>query len=282
MKLAPLTDALGAEISDVVLTDLADISAIRRALDRYGAVLIRGLELSPEALISFSRHFGALDEAPVNEDGKTTVEGLPELYVVSNITGPDNKPIGSLGAGEATWHTDMSYLGNPPDASMLYAVEVPDEGGDTWVCSMAAALAEMPAYLRAAIDGRRIKHDGTYNSAGLLRQGATPTDDPHAAPGSWHPAICRHPRTGAAVLYLGRRRNAYVEGLDVAASDDLLDRLWAFATEARFTYAHRWTVGDLLMWDNRATLHRRDPFDPAARRLMHRTQIRGSKAPEVL
>lgn len=281
MILKPLAPAVGAELSEVTLTDLSDIAAIRTAFDRYGGVLIRGLDLTPEALITFSRHFGELDEAPVNEDGKTVVAGLPELYVVSNIKGADGKAIGSLGAGEATWHTDMSYLPNPPDASLLYGVEVPEEGGDTWLCSMAAALAGMPRDLRARIQGRRIKHDGTYNSAGLLRQGAEATDDPHTAPGSWHPAICRHPRTGAEVLYLGRRRNAHVEGLTKEESDALLDDLWSHATQAAYTYAHRWRVGDLLMWDNRATLHRRDPFDPDARRLMHRTKVRGAKAPEA-
>ncbi|MFK7945850.1 MAG: TauD/TfdA dioxygenase family protein [Paracoccaceae bacterium] len=276
-----LSHAVGLELAEVDLADLSDIATTKTAFDRYGAVLIRGLSLTPDALITFSRHFGQLDEAPVNEDGKTVVSGLPELYVVSNIKGADGKAIGSLGAGEAAWHTDMSYLPNPPDASMLYAVEVPATGGDTWVCSMAAALAEMPDSLRKRIEGRRIKHDGTYNSAGLLRQGAEATDDPHKAPGSWHPSICRHPRTGAEVLYLGRRRNAYVEGLGQEESDALLDDLWAHATQPQFAYTHRWAVGDLLMWDNRATLHRRDPFDVAARRLMHRTQIRGAKPPEA-
>ena len=138
----------------------------------------------------------------------------------------------------------------------------------------------MPADLRARIEGRRIKHDGTYNSAGLLRQGLEASNDPRTAPGSFHPAICRHPRTGRPVLYLGRRRNAWVEGMDEADSDALLDALWTHATEVAFTYTHAWQVGDLLIWDNRAVLHRREPFDPMARRLMHRTQVRGASAPE--
>lgn len=131
MTIRPLSPALGAELIDARLTDAEDIAAIKSAFDQYGALLLRGLDLNPEGLIAFSRHFGALDEAPVNESGKTFVEGLPELYVVSNIAGADGQPIGSLGAGEAAWHTDMSYLDNPPDASMLFAVEVPNEGGDT-------------------------------------------------------------------------------------------------------------------------------------------------------
>lgn len=279
MQTTPLTDAVGSEITGADPDDLSHIAAIRTALDRHGGVLLRGLDLGPDALVRFSRHFGDLDEAPVNEGGKTFVAGLPELYIVSNIAGSDGKPIGSLGAGEAAWHTDMSYLSNPPDASLLYAVEVPPTGGDTWLCSMAAALDEMPPDLRAQIEGKRIKHDGTFNSAGLLRQGLEASDDPRTAPGSFHPAICRHPRTGRAVLYLGRRRNAWVEDMEQAESDALLDALWAHATRPQFTYVHTWQVGDLLIWDNRAVLHRRDPFDAATRRLMHRTQVRGATAP---
>ena len=121
-------------------------------------------------------------------------------------------PIGALGAGEAVWHTDMSYLDTPPDASMLYSLEIPPTGGNTWFCGMQAACEALPAELRRRIEGRRIKHDGTYNSGGYLRKGVTPTDDPMAAPGAWHPAILRHPANGRATLYFGRRRNSYVEG----------------------------------------------------------------------
>jgi taurine dioxygenase len=235
--------------------------------------------MTPGEIVAFSRHLGELDEAPVNENGKKFVAGLPELYVVSNIKDAKGEAIGSLGAGEAVWHTDMSYLANPPDASLLYAVEIPPEGGDTWVAGMHAALEDMAPELRARIEGRRIKHDGTYNSGGYLRQGVTATEDIERAPGALHPAICRHPRTGREALYLGRRRNAYVEGLGKDESDALLDALWAHATRPEYCYRHRWRLGDVLIWDNRATLHRRDPFDPEARRLMHRTQVRGKAAP---
>ena len=97
--------------------------------------------------------------------------------------------------------------------------------------------------------------------------------------GQPHPVICAHPRTGRPVLYLGRRRNAYVMGLERQESEDLLDALWEFATLSEYTYTHQWRVGDLLMWDNRATMHRREPFDADARRLMQRTQIKGGSQP---
>ncbi|MDH3665364.1 MAG: TauD/TfdA family dioxygenase [Paracoccaceae bacterium] len=277
----PLTPSVGLEVLGVDLRhiDMPQVADLASCLDRASALLVRGQTLTPRELVAFSRRLGTLDEAPVNETGKTVVEGLPELYVVSNIKDANGVAIGSLGAGEAVWHTDMSYLENPPDASALYAIEIPSEGGDTWIAGMAAALDAMPAGLRARIEGRRIKHDGTYNSGGYVRQGVTPTDDPLTAPGALHPAIIQHPRSSREALYLGRRRNAWIEGMERAKSDALLDALWAHATRPEFTYKHRWQVGDLLIWDNRATLHRRDPFDPAARRLMHRTQISGKSIP---
>jgi taurine dioxygenase len=109
----------------------------------------------------------------------------------------------------------------------------------------------------------------------------TPTDDPHQAPGAWHPAVLAHPATGAPMLYLGRRRNSYVEGLSPADSDALLDALWAHIESPELRYEHHWRVGDLLLWDNRSTMHRRDPFDNATRRVMHRTQIKGKAEPRA-
>ena len=146
---------------------------------------------------------------------------------------------------------------------------------------MPAAWATLPEALKAKVRGRRIKHDGTYNSGGFLRKGVTPSDDPHAAPGAWHPAVLSHPVTGAPSLFLGRRRNSYVEGLSQPESDALLDALWAHIERPDLRYQHRWRVGDLLLWDNRSTMHRRDPFDNATRRVMHRTQIKGKAAPRA-
>jgi len=217
----------------------------------------------------------------VQEHGRQSPEGYPDIYVVSNVLDDKGAPIGALGSGEAVWHTDMSYLSEPPDASMLYSLEVPPSGGDTWVLGMQAAWATLPDTLKSKVRGRRIKHDGTYNSGGYLRKGVTPTDDPHKAPGAWHPAVISHPATGAPSLYLGRRRNSYVEGLSLAESDALLDALWAHIEREDLRYQHRWRVGDLLLWDNRSTMHRRDPFDSATRRVMHRTQIKGKVAPRA-
>jgi taurine dioxygenase len=279
----PASPAVGAEIRGVDVAALRDedFAVIEAAWYRHSALVIRDQRLRDADLIRFSRRFGELDPPPVNENGKTFVPDHPEIYVVSNVVGADGVPIGSLGAGEAVWHTDMSYLSEPPDASLLYALEVPPEGGDTWVSSMEAALAALPPALRERVSGLRIKHDGTYNSGGYLRQGLTDTDDPITSVGTPHPIVCAHPVTGRPVLYLGRRRNAYVMGLAREASEALLDELWHHATQPGHAYAHRWRVGDLLMWDNRSTMHRRDPFDASTRRVMHRTQIKGSVRPRA-
>src|SRR5689334_98997 len=279
----PVNPAVGAEISGVDVSRLSDsdFATIERAWQAHSALLIRGQRLTDDDLLAFSRRFGELDPPPVNENGKTFVEGYPEIYVVSNVIGADGVPIGSLGAGEAQWHTDMSYLPAPPDASMLYALEVPASGGDTWLCGMEAALRALPPDLLARVRDLKIKHDGTYNSGGYLRKGLKDTSDPTISVGTPHPIVCAHPVTGRPVLYLGRRRNAYVMGLSLEESERLLDELWKYASLPANCYAHQWRVGDLLVWDNRSTMHRRDPFDASARRIMHRTQIKGRVRPRA-
>jgi taurine dioxygenase len=281
VTVTPLTPAVGAEIGNVDLTALSaqDFAEIERAWHRYSVLLFRNQHLSDDDLLAFSRRFGELDPPPNQEHGRQSPLGYPDIYVVSNVLDAKGDPIGALGAGEAVWHTDMSYLDLPPDASMLYALEIPPTGGNTYFCGMQAVWKALPQALKAKIGSRRIKHDGTYNSGGFVRKGVTPTDDPHLAPGAWHPAACAHPVTGEPALYLGRRRNSYVEGLDPDQSNTLLDELWAFAERPAFVYGHRWRVGDLVLWDNRSTMHRRDPFENSARRVMHRTQIKGKSQP---
>jgi taurine dioxygenase len=269
--------ALGAEVQDVDLRTLdADtFAAIHQAWLDHQVLLFKDQRLTDDDLVAFSRRFGDLDEAPVQETGRRFVEGHPEIYVVSNVV-QDGVAIGSLGSGEAVWHTDMSYLLDPPKASVLYALEVPPAGGDTSFCSMYAAWDELPDPLRRRVEGLRVKHDGTYNSGGYVRQGVTPTDDPRTSPGTLHPLVFVHPETGRRALYLGRRRNAYLEGLSLEDSDALLDEVWSQATRESLTWRHQWRVGDLVLWDNRCTMHRRDGFDPSARRVMHRTQIKAA------
>ena len=191
----------------------------------------------------------------------------------------NGEPIGSLGAGEAVWHTDMSYIPEPPKASLLYALEIPPAGGNTGFVNMYCGYDALPEKLKARIAGLTIKHDSTYNSGGYVRQGITATDDPVTSPGTIHPLVCTHPESGKRVLYLGRRRNAYIPGLSLAESEALLDEIWSYATADAYTWYNTWQVGDLVLWDNRCTMHRRDPFDANSRRIMHRTQVKGETRP---
>jgi taurine dioxygenase len=280
LDVIPTGAALGAEIRGVDLRDLDDAAFARliQVWHENSVLLFRNQSLNDEDLIAFSRRLGDLDWAPVQETGRRFVEGLPEIYIVSNVK-VNGEPIGSLGDGEALWHTDMSYLEVPPKASLLYSLEVPPIGGNTSFCSMYAIHEALPARLKDRIAGLRIKHDGTYNSGGYVRQGVTPTDDPRTSPGAVHPLVCTHPDTGRRMLYLGRRRNAYLIGLELAESEAVLDELWAFVKQPEFTWEHVWRVGDLVWWDNRCTMHRRDAFDPKARRIMHRTQVKGDGPP---
>ncbi|MGP0071786.1 MAG: TauD/TfdA dioxygenase family protein [Bryobacteraceae bacterium] len=275
MTVIPSDAALGAEIRDVELRRLSDqdFNEIHRTWLDHLVILFRGQQLALDDLIAFSRRFGELDWAPVQETGRRFVVGHPEIYVVSNVI-ENGVPIGSLGAGEAVWHTDMSYLENPPKASMLYALEIPPAGGDTHFCNMYLAYESLPDALRRRASSLTLKHDATYNSGGYVRQGLAATDDPVSSSGVYHPLVTTHPETGRHALYLGRRRNAYVGGLPLSESEALLDELWSYAARPDIAWCNQWRPGDVVLWDNRCTMHRRDSFDPNSRRILYRTQIR--------
>ena len=278
IQIQPLPGPLGAEISGIDVTqplDAATVSAIKAAWHAHLVLVFRDQAVSDEALVAFSGNFGALERAPIPEKlrgGATHVPQLPEVAVVSNVV-ENGVAIGALGDGELVWHNDMTYLPNPPPASVLCAVELPASGGDTWFCNMVRAYETLPAELRRRISGLSANHDSSYTSAGTLRKGFDAVADVSKAPGARHPLALRHPETGRTALYLGRRKNGYVVGLPVEESEALLDALWAHASKPEFAVAHRWRLGDMVMWDNRCTMHRRDAFDPKARRILHRTQL---------
>lgn len=277
IEIVPVSDALGAEVRGVDLADVdaATLGKIREAWLKHIVLLFRDQELTDEQLADFSRNFGELDLAPPMEtDGGAP--GHPEILIISNVK-VDGKAIGSLGDGEAIWHSDMNYMEAPPTGSLLYSLEVPPSGGDTGFSNMYLALETLPADLRRRIDGLSIKHDSSTNSGGYLRTGAEPVTDVRTCPGAVHPMVCTHPETGRKALFVGRRRHAYIAGLPLEESEKLLDEIWAHATKPEFAWHHQWRVGDVLMWDNRCAMHRRDAFDPSTRRVMHRTQIKGSK-----
>ena len=275
--------ALGAEIRGLDLCrelDAEAVETVRRAWWEHLVLSIRDQDISDADLVRFSAYFGKLRPAPLGEArmrGRSrSPDGYPEVAIISNVI-RDGLPIGSLGNAEAVWHTDMSYIEEPIMGAILYALEVPRSGGDTGFANMYLACETLPDELRSALDGRVCLHDGSLNSAGFLRRGYEEVTDVTRTPGARHPLFRTHPETGRPVLFLGRRRNAYVPGLAVEESEALLDAVWAHATQSAFTWHHRWRAGDLLMWDNRAVLHRRDAFDDGERRVMHRTQIEGDR-----
>ena len=239
LDVIPTGAALAAEVRGVDVKALDD-AAFARVIDawhEHSVLLFRDQTLSDHDLIAFSRRLGELDWAPIQENGRRFVDGLPEIYIVSNVK-VNGESIGSLGDGEAVWHTDMSYLDMPPKASLLYALEVPHAGGNTSFCTMYGIYEALPAKLKERIASLKIKHDGTYNSGGYVRQGVTATDDPRTSPGAVHPLVCMHPANGRRMLYLGRRRNAYLVDLELAESEALLDQLWGFVDRPQFAWEH--------------------------------------------
>lgn len=278
LKIQKLADALGAEVSGVdVSKPIAkeDLMQIMDAWKEHLVLRFRGQELTDPQLLQVSRNFGEIDPPGPNSYGKPFLADFPDINVISNIKVGD-QALGGLGDGEAIWHADMTYIDTPPKASFLHALEIPPTGGNTEWCNMYIAYEALPTHLKNEIRGLKAIHDATYNSAGMIRKGMRDVQDPREAPGAHHPLISRHPESGLPCLFLGRRRNSYILGLDLDASNQLLDELWAHIDNPEFTFTQVWQLYDLILWDNRCTLHRRDSFDPQARRLMHRTQIKGS------
>jgi len=281
LSIRNLDAALGAEIAGIDVSrplPQSDIDAIESAWRERLVVVMHGQNLSDPQLIAFSKNFGELDPPGPNPYGEPFLKDHPELNVISNVV-ENGKPLGNLGDGEAVWHADMTYVDVPPKAAMLHALEVPppEAGGNTYFANMFAAYETLPAGLKKAVEGRIAVHDASRNSAGMLRKGYKEVTDVTQTVGARHPLVRTDAKTGRKALFLGRRPNAYVMGLSVAESDALLDALWAHATQPRFSMCHEWKVGDLLMWNNLSVLHRRDPFDPKTRRIMHRSQIKGSE-----
>jgi len=281
LSIKTLDAALGAEIAGVDVSKPlppADLDAIEAAWRDRLVVVMHDQTLSDPQLIAFSKNFGELDPPGPNPYGEPFLKEHPELNVISNVV-EDGKPMGNLGDGEAVWHADMTYVDTPPKAAMLHALEVPppEAGGNTYFANMFAAYEALPDDLKKQVAGKVAVHDASRNSAGMLRKGYKEVTDVRQTVGAHHPLVRTDPKTGCKALFLGRRPNAYVLGMTVAESDALLDALWAHATQPRFALCHQWKVGDLLMWNNLSVLHRRDPFDPKTRRVMHRSQIKGNE-----
>jgi taurine dioxygenase len=268
---------IAADIQDANLSQPLDdvsIAAITEAWNENLVLRFRNQQLSDADLIRFSSYFGELDPPGPNPYGVTFLPEFPEINVISNVKDDTGVPIGNLGDGEAVWHADMTYIDNPPEAGILYALEVPVGQGDTYFANMVAAYNDLPSDLRVAIEGKTLIHDAAHNSAGMLRKGYEEITDVKLTPGARHP-LAYEDQYGRVSLFLGRRPHAYIVGMEESDSDSLLDALWAHATRPKYSWHNEWQKGDLVMWQNRMVMHRRDAFDPSTRRVMHRTQLKG-------
>lgn len=283
MWIQPTGGPLGADVHGVDLSQPLGDAVYQKILSAWSEHLVlrfSGQRIDDATLMTFSARFGELDRVPIasaDVDGANSgvaKEAIDWVNVISSIK-KDGKAVGGLGSYELVWHTDMSYNSIPPRASLLYALEVPPDGGNTGFLNMYLAYETLPADLKRAVEGRTCIHDASKNSAGELRQGFQRTLDVRQTPGAVHPLVRLHPLSKRKALFLGRRPGAYVHGLSIEESEALLDALWEHTTQERFAWQQKWRVGDLVMWDNRCVMHRRDAFDESQRRLMHRTQIVG-------
>jgi taurine dioxygenase len=266
-------EIIGLDISNKLTQD--QINFINQSWDERFVLVFRKQNLDDHKLMNFSKYFGELDPPGPNPYGITFLPEFPEINVISNVKNEHGTPIGNLGDGEAVWHADMTYLQLPPKAGILYALEVPENQGNTHFANMELAYSELPNRLKDKIDGKILIHDSAHNSAGMLRKGYSEVDNPSDTPGARHPMVITDKNTNNKLLFLGRRPHAYIIGLELEESENLLNEIWEHATQEKFTWTQKWEKGDLLMWKNLNVLHKRDAFDPNTRRIMHRTQLKG-------
>jgi taurine dioxygenase len=267
----PLSPALGLEVLGVDLRDpiSAELAAeLEDVWHRGLVILLRNQTLSEEEQVRFAECFGTLAKTlNVHATGNH-----PATMLISNIR-KDGKPIGALPDGEMHFHTDQCYVERPAKASMLYAIEIPSVGGNTLFANAYMAYEALPAEVRRRIDGKRAVNAYDYNNAATKRGTRVADGVPHYS----HPVVRTHPATGRKALYVNRLMTIAIEDMPETESDELLEFLFDHQEQPAFVYEHVWRVGDILMWDNRCTLHARTDFSDAERRLMRRVTILGEK-----
>ncbi len=277
LTIEPLDATLGAVVRGVRLAALDDESwgRIEAAFHEYAVLVFPGQHLSDEEQRSFGRRFGALE----------TIGRTPGLTPIANIDRdgrplePDSPVLGILKGNEG-WHTDSSYMPVSAKASMLSAHVVPPSGGETEWADMRAAYDALPADRREQIAGLAAYHslawsqrEAGYDNPGPRFYGF------HDGPEPLRPLVKVHPVTGRPALFIGRHAHD-IPGMTPAASRQLLAELLEFASRPPRVYRHRWTVGDLVVWDNRCVLHRARPYDLTVPRVMKHTRICGDPATE--
>lgn len=260
MEIIPTGGALGAEIrgldASAALTP-DEVTSIKEAILEHLLLVFRDQSLDEEEQVQFTRYFGE----PARHVRKQDERAVPEIFVVSNVS-ENGEPIGALGAGELTFHSDLSYMPLPGSLSIVYAVEVPDEGGDTQWANTYAAYDALPAELKERVLALEAVH----------RHGE---EEQNPDVPAVHPIVRTHPETKRRAMFVSPQFTRSIVGMSPAESDALLETLLEHVTWAEFVWTHKWRPGDLVLWDNRCTLHRREPFAPDKRRILKRTQMFG-------
>ncbi|MCC2664002.1 MAG: hypothetical protein K0S35_1924 [Geminicoccaceae bacterium] len=281
IRIRPSGAALGADVEGLDLAPLeeAGFAVIRRALQDHLVLRFRGGAIDDPSFMRLARRFGAIEPPEAHtRTAAMTVPGFPEMSIISNLV-EDGVAKGEAGDGELRWHTDHGFMARPVALSMLLARALPDAGGDTSFANMYRAYEGLPDALRRRIAGLKVKHQASHSSTGARRPGYRDlaSDDPRELPGALHPIVRTHPETGRKGLYLGRRFGSYIPPLPLDESEALLDELWAHATRDELTWTQRWQLGDLIVWDNRCTMHRREAFAGHGLRRLHRLMTQGER-----
>lgn len=276
MKAVPLNAALGARIEGLDRADATkpEVGAfLNKALGERLLVVVPGTPMSASEMRDFSTAFGT-PRAQLLRYKRN--DAVPEVStMVSTIMGDGTTDKTAIRAED--WHTDDSYMAVPAKATLLHAMEIPSHGGRTWFCNMHTVYEALPEATRRRIDGRRAMH--AYDTARARNRPSPRTPQEIAeTPDIEHPLVRTHPDTGRKALYLNFNRLDRIVGMERDESDALLDELAAEARKPQHHFAHEWTVGDCVIWDNRATMHRVDVDYPVGeRRIMQRILIEGDK-----
>ena len=271
VKVTPLSDALGAEISGVDLREPLGpdaVETIKKAWHEHLVIVFRDQDLAQEDQERFCGLFGELE---VVKSSRSIDDANPHILFVSNVQEEGKRTV--LENGEMWFHSDQCYYECPVSATVLYAIEIPAVGGNTLFSNCYTAYETLPDALKTAIEGRRALHAYDYGPEMLIKQGPRSSDAPHFT----HPVVRTHPETGRRALYVNRLMTEYIEDIDRSESERLLDRLFEHLERPEFIYEHVWRPGDLLIWDNRCTLHARTDFDPGERRMLRRMTVKGDR-----
>ena len=280
-KIRPTAAALGADVEGVNVNapSARDIDLLLTALHDRLVVRLRGFALDDVEFTRLVECFGGLEGSPEYSRSRAVyVPESPLMTVVSNVS-EKGQPVGDHGDGELNWHTDLGFTEHPSGYTFLLAREVPPSGGNTSFANMYNAFERLPEDTKSRIARLRLKHQESHTAQGVPRPGyrEIKTSDPRELPGPLHPIARTHPHTQRKALYLGRRFGGYIPGLTLPESEALLDQLWASAALPQDVWTQQWQVGDLIIWDNRCTMHRRDAFTGQGRRRMHRLTTIGER-----